>query len=143
MGFFEFEKRWLRSIFDCVIPSGASRVLPEGAADVPLEGFIEDLLAHAPAQFCLGMRACTWAITLAPLLVLGRPKTFHGLSREDQYRVLDVMRSSDIYLVREMPLLFKTIGCLGYGGLPRIQARLDIEPRDATDPEWARRGAKS
>ncbi len=142
MGFFEFEKRWLRSIFNCVIPSGASRVLPEGGADVPLDGFIEDLLEHAPAQFCLGMRACTWAITWAPLVVLGRFRSFHGLSSEEQYRVLDVMRSSNVYLIREMPLLFKTIGCLGYGGLPRIQARLDIEPRDSTDPEWARKGAK-
>ncbi|MGE3675800.1 MAG: hypothetical protein AB7K71_39390, partial [Polyangiaceae bacterium] len=87
MGFFEFEKRWLRSIFNCVIPSGESRVLPEGAADVPMDGFIEDLLSHAPAQFWLGMRACTWAITGAPLIVLGRFMSFHTLTAAEQYRV--------------------------------------------------------
>lgn len=151
MSFFAFERVWLRGIFECVIPSGKSRLLPDGASGVPMAGFIDDLIAHAPAKFLIGLRACTWVVTLAPLLVFMRPRLFHQLTESRRLELLNRMRESDVYLIREMPLLFKTIGCLGYGGVPQIQDRLQIaRPRrpggssgqDDT-PEWARSGAGS
>lgn len=133
-----FEKRWLVSVITCLIPSGASERLPEGAADLPLERFIDDLLAHAPLKFLLGLRACLWVVSLAPCVVLGRLRLFHQLGDEEQLQLLTRFKDSDAYLVREMPLLFKMVGCLAYGGHPRIQARLALEPRDETPPDWAR-----
>lgn len=135
---FAFEKRWLREIFETVIPSGGSRQLPEGAGDVPIDGFVDDLMAHAPQQFRIGLRACTWLVMLSPLFVIGRPATFLALEEADRMRVLERFRDSDVYLLREMPLLFKTIGCLGFCGVPRVQARLGIFPRDEEAPSWAR-----
>jgi hypothetical protein len=41
-------------------------------------------------------------------------------------------------VLREMPLLFKMIGCLGYCGSPEVQAQIGIEPRDEKPAEWAR-----
>jgi len=153
MNFFAFERVWLRGIFACVIPSGASQLLPEGASDVPMAGFIDDLIAHAPAKFLIGLRACVWAVTLAPLLVFLRPRLFHQLTARRQLELLDHMRQSDVYLIREMPLLFKTIGCLGYGGVPEVRDRLGIarprrphqdgsSTRQDDTPEWAGPAAK-
>ena len=135
--FTSFERRWLRLIFETVIPSGSSEVLPEGAADVPMEGFIDDLLQHAPFQFSAGLRACVWLLMFSPPFVLKRPRTFVGLSASERMSLLERLRDNDTYLLRELPLLFKTVGCLGFCGLPRVQARLGIYPRDEQAPSWA------
>jgi hypothetical protein len=133
-----FERRWLRVVFETVL-GGSDERLPVRPSEVPLERFIEDLVASAPAHFVLGLRACLWAVMLAPLFVLGRLRTFIGLSTEERLALLERLGRSDTYVVREMPLLFKTVACLGYCGLPEVQAKIGIQPTDATPPPWARR----
>ena len=135
---FNFERRWLVSVFAVVIPSGADERFPYGAAQAPMGRFVDDLLAHAPLQFVIGLRACLWMVMLSPLFLLGRFRSFLGLEPAAQLAVLERFRTSNIYLVRETPLLFKTVGCLGFCGLPAVQQGLGIHPTDATAPPWAR-----
>jgi hypothetical protein len=135
-----YERRCLAAIFESALPSGACESMPLGAADVALDRFVEDLFRHAPGHFRLGLRACLWLVTFAPTFVLGRFATFVGLSREDRVRLLEALGRSSMYVVREMPLLFKTVACLGFCGLPEVQAGLGISPVDSSPPEWARRG---
>ena len=133
-----FEKRWLLAIFETVVPSGANERLPVGARDAPMDRFVDDLLAHAPAHFSLGLRACIWVLSLSPLFVLGRFGTFASLEPVERIALLKRFSESPNYVIREMPLLFKTVACLGFCGLPDVQSRLGIHPVDATAPEWAR-----
>jgi len=132
------ERRWLLDVFDTVVPAGVTERAPLGAKDVPLARFLDDLFASAPAHFCLGLKACVWFVTFAPLFVLGRFTTFSALSMEERMKLLARLGESDTYVIREMPLLFKTVACLGYCGIPEVQARIGIAPVDATPPEWAR-----
>jgi hypothetical protein len=125
---FEFERRWLVSILEDLVP---------GAAEVPIRRFADDLLAHAPGEFLLGLRLCTWVLMLCPPLVLGRLATYRGLSLGERLSVHARLRESRLYVLRELPLLFKMVGCLGYCGLPEVQAKLGITPRDREPPEWA------
>jgi hypothetical protein len=134
-----FEKRWLLVIFETLVPSGADERFPAGARDAPMDRFIDDLLTHAPMHFCLGLRACLWILTLSPIFVLGKLGTFESLDGGERLALLRRFSSSPNYVIREMPLLFKTVACLGFCGLPDIQSRLGIQPVDATPPEWARR----
>ena len=134
------ELRCLSAVFDAVLPSGASHAIRLGAGDVPLDRFVADLVQHAPAHFRMGLRACIWLVTLAPPLVLGRWRTFVGLSPKERLDLLDRLGRSSTYLVREVPLFFKTVACLGFCGLPEVQAAVGIAPVDASPPEWARRG---
>jgi hypothetical protein len=135
-----FERRWLLSIFETVAPSGADERVPVGAAGVPMDRFLDDLLARAPVHFILGLRACLWVVMLAPLFVLGRFRTFLGLSVPERLALLERLGESPTYVIREMPVLFKTVACLGFCGVPEVQARIGIHPVDATPPAWARRG---
>lgn len=80
---------------------------------------------------------CLWLVVLCPLFVLGVPRTFVSLDAEAKLAVLEKLRHSNIYLVREIPLLFKMIGCLGLCGLPAVHERLGLEPRDTEPPAWA------
>jgi len=135
---YEFERRWLLVVFETVVPSGVDEGMPLGAKDAPMGRFVDDLFRRAPAHFCLGLRACLWVVMFAPPFVLGRLATFVGLREQERLELLAVMGRSDAYLVREMPLLFKTIACLGFCGLPEVQTKVGIFPVDRTLPEWAR-----
>lgn len=141
MKLFRFERRWLLLVFDTVVPSGADERLPFGASDAPMDRFIDDLMDRAPFQFCIGLRVCLWVVMLSPLFLIGHIATFAGLSPVDRARLLTVMGESDRYLIREMPLLFKTVACLGFCGLPEVQRRVGITVVDRSLPEWARGGS--
>lgn len=133
-----FERRWLLRVFEAILPSGADDRLTLGAKDVPMDRFVDDLLVRAPGQVRLGLRLSLWVLVLSPLFVIGRFATFVGLEPADQLRVLDKIGQSDRYLIRELPLLFKTIACMGFCGMPQVHEAVGIEPRDTRPPIWAR-----
>jgi hypothetical protein len=126
---FGFERQWLVGVLEDVVP---------GTREVPLRRFVDDLLAHAPLEFVAGLRACLWLLVLSPPFLLRRMKSYFGLSFEERLAVHARLKSSSSYVIREMPLLFKMLGCLGYCGLPEVQAEIGITPRDSEPAEWAR-----
>lgn len=137
MRLLRFERRQLRAIFEAIVPSGADERLTLGVADIPLDRFIDDLMVHAPTQFRVGLRASLWLIALSPLVVVGRLRFFDGLEDAAKLELLHRLGQSEIYLVRELPLLFKMVACLAFGGMPDVHRQLGIHPTDKTPPPWA------
>jgi hypothetical protein len=137
-----FERRWLVRVFEELLPGGADARLPIGAADVPMDRFVEDLLAHAPLEFTVGLRLCLWIVVLGPIFVARRFRTFFRISPSERMLVLERLSASEVYLVREAPILLKTIACLGFCGLPAVQQSLGIHPTDPSPPTWASKGAR-
>jgi hypothetical protein len=137
---FVFERRWLAAIFAAVLPASDDPRFPEGADRLGVEAYVDALLDGAPRGFARGLRLCTWLLQLAPLLFLRRPVAFTALAPEARAALLERMAASDVYLVRELPMLFKTAACLGLCGLPAVQRRIGIQPLDTIDPDWARAG---
>jgi hypothetical protein len=132
-----FERRWLVRVFEELLPKDADARLPIGAADVPMGRFVDDLLAYAPLEFVTGLRLCLWMVMLAPVIFFRRARTFLSLGPADKTAVLDRLRGSDRYVLREAPILLKTIACLGFCGLPPVQQALGIDPIDTSPPSWA------
>jgi hypothetical protein len=133
-----FERRWLAAIFAAVLPASDDPRFPLGAPELGVERYIDHLMRSAPRGFALGLRVCTWLLQLAPLLVYRRLVGFAGLDAPARSELLERLTRSDAYLIRELPMLFKTAACLGLCGLPALQRRIGIHPVDASDPEWAR-----
>lgn len=131
-----FERRWLLSVFDAIMPAHASPTLPLGAKDLPLDRFVDDLTRISPMQFRLGLRATIWLIALSPWFVLRRATTVSGLSQAERVVLLDRLAVNDIYLVRELPMMLKMLVGLGYCGLPQIQETFEASPRDHWAAEW-------
>jgi hypothetical protein len=129
-----FERRWLVRIFETVLPDGAGLA---GAAAAPMGRFVDDFAGRAPLAAVLGLRLSLWLLMLAPL-ARGRWRTFLGLPTDERLVLLDRLRRSDRYLVREAALLFKVVGCLGFCGLAPVQQRIGISPVDESLPPWAR-----
>jgi hypothetical protein len=131
-----FERRWLLSVFDAILPANASPTLPRGARELPLDRFVDDLTRVSPAQFRLGLRATIWLIALSPWFVLRRATTVAGLSLAERVVLLDRLVVSDHYIVRELPMMLKMLVGLGYCGVPEMQAAFQVKPRDATPADW-------
>ena len=134
------EKRWLLRILDAILPAGADPRLP-GARELPLRGLIDDLDAAAPWTMRFALRAATWIVTWLGPALTGRPRTFGMLDVAERGRVLDELSRSRVYLIRELPLLLKMVGCLGYAALPRVQRAVGLTSVDAEPPAWAREAA--
>jgi hypothetical protein len=135
---FRFERRWLARVFDSLLPPAPESGLP-GARDVPLGRFIDDLLAASPLVSVTGLRAALWLVWLAPLFLHRRLVAFGGLAPAGQNALLDRLRRSDVYLVRQAVTFLKILACLGLCGLGPVQRRLGIHPTDVTPPAWAKK----
>jgi hypothetical protein len=131
-----FERRWLVRVFETVLP--AEPALSAGAAAAPMGRFVDDFVGRAPLPAVLGLRLALWLLMLAPLAG-GRFRTFLGLSPDERLALLDRLRRSDRYLVREAAVLFKVVGCLGFCGLAQVQRRIGIFPVDEAPPPWTGR----
>ncbi len=137
MRLWRFERRWLVEVFQTILPSRADPQLSLGAADLPIDRFIDDLTMHAPRRLVLGLRLALWVVVFSPLVLSRRLRTFFGLGRADRVALLDRLRQSRWYLLRELPVLLKSVACLGYCGHPAVQAQIGIRPIDERPPSWA------
>jgi hypothetical protein len=108
-----------------------------GARDIPLERFVADLLLRAPVIAGIGLRASLWIVTLAPL-ARGRLRLFASLAPEERAPLLETLARSPVHLLREVPVLLKTLACLGYCGVPEVQRQVGIEPAPSVPPRWMR-----
>lgn len=132
-----FEESWLLSIFEAILPSAAHPRVSLGASDVPMRAFVRELMTSAPAQTALGVRAATWVVTFAPLLILKRFRLFGSLSPALRASVLSRMAQADFYPIRELPMLLKMMACMGYAALPEVRDQIGIAATDRTLPTWA------
>jgi len=130
------ERYWLCVVFAAVYPSNAHTQLTLGSDDVPMQDFITDLFAHAPGRALLGLRAALWFVMLCPLFVIARPKVFSRLTLDERVEVLDRLGRNRFYVLREIPMLFKTIGGLGYAAMPAVQRQVGIPTDGHHDPSW-------
>lgn len=132
------EQRWFVAMVEAILPSSASKAMPFGARDVPLGAFLHDFLRHAPFKIVLGLRATLLLIWIAPVFMAGVRRTFMGLDAPGREAAILRMRKSDTYVIRELPVLLKTIGCMAVLGVPGAQRALGLAAVDTTPPDWAR-----
>ncbi len=137
---FGVERRLARQIFEAILPSGRDGRLDELAHHAPLEGYLAELFRTAPLRVCLGFRLLLWCVALSPPVSIFRFTTFGRLSPGERLGVLRTLKTSRIYLVREIPLFFKAFACFGALASPATQRALLLEPHDDAPPPWARAG---
>ncbi len=116
------------SLLEVIVPSGTNERLPLGARDVPVEPFLDDAFKATPLDFRIGFRMCLWVVMLSPLFVLRRFKLAANLTRKERLSLLERFAASDVYLLREMPVMFKVVLGFAYCRVPEVQQALGIEP---------------
>lgn len=131
-----FERRWFRLIAESVFPGNADARLTMGAGDLPLERFLIGIWRRAPLQMRLALRAALWIVTLSPLLVIGCWRCFPSLTPAERLTHLRKLAQSRTYLLRELPLLLKTVICMAVCGHPRLQRQAGITGYVGSTPDW-------
>jgi hypothetical protein len=109
-------------------------LLPPEALELPLVGFQIWVERLAPARVAWGLRGVLLYLRLRCLLA-GRP---WGRRRVTEHRALfEEMRTSSVYLIREMPVMLKALGAFAAFGHPDTQRAFGL-PVDTSPPFWAR-----
>lgn len=116
------------SLLEVIVPSGTTDRLPLGARDVPVKLFLDDAFKATPRDFTVGFRLCLWVVMLSPFFVLRRFKLAANLKRDERLELLERFAASDVYLLREMPVMFKVVLGFAYCRVPEVQRALGIEP---------------
>jgi hypothetical protein len=113
-----FELACAKDAFVTIFPG------PDGVASMDIEGYVQDTLARIPLEPVLGIRAAIWIVALAPLFILRRFRTLHGIAPSDRELVLVALATSPYYAVRQLVLALKALAALLYAGSPIVRARI-------------------
>lgn len=125
----------VRNVAAAVVPAGADPQLPRGAGSDEVVGVVALQIERAPLQAGLGFRAAFSFVHMAPLLILGRPRTLKRLSPADADRYMQRLESHRSYLVRQTFLLVKTAVAIAYMGQGDQRGRLGAYQLDALGSE--------
>lgn len=118
------ELRWAKAAFSAIFPHVDGGVMPIGICDLDLEEFLRKLFARVPLEPALGMRVAIWIVAFAPIFVLRRMTTIHGLTPPDRERVVSSLVASPIYAVRQLVVALKAIGAMLYAAAPAVRERM-------------------
>ena len=105
------DRRWRDEVLQAILPPHAHGVRGGRPVD-RIETFWHRFQETAPPMLRWGLRAAVWTVTLSPLLVLGRVRSFGGLSHEERDRCLVRAHGSRIYLLRQALETLKVVACL-------------------------------
>ena len=119
-----FEHAWANAAFDTIYPAPPVSTLPHGIASMHPARFFDDVLGSIPLEQSLGLRMTLWMIALAPLFTIRRLGTIASISPEDRVRVLEVLITSRIYVVRQLAMSFKAIATLLYAQSDLVRAAM-------------------
>ena len=118
------ERRWRDALCAAMIPRADGGALP-GVDAIDTSAFWDEVDRAAPELLRFGFRASVWALSLSPLVLIGKPTTFAHLAPADRDRVLGKVAGSRLYLVRQLPLTVKLMACFAYLRDDDVRARVE------------------
>ncbi len=98
--------------------------MPIGICDLDLDAFLRGTFERVPREPALGLRVAIWIVAFAPIFVLHRASTIHGLTPSERERVVGALMVSRIYAVRQLVVALKAIGAMLYAAAPAVRARM-------------------
>ncbi|MBI3073057.1 MAG: hypothetical protein HYY84_13165 [Deltaproteobacteria bacterium] len=121
-----FERRWMTTIFETILPQNAHPALRVGARDLDLEPFYDSYVERLPRRLKRDLRLIVWVLTWFPLFFIGLPLPLPWLSEKNRARYLEKVAMSRVYLLRQGILLLKSTIGLVYFRDPRVRSVLEI-----------------
>jgi hypothetical protein len=137
-----FERGWAATIARGLVPAGTL----DGALDgIDLGARYAEECALSPWYAALLFRSSLWLTWLAPLWMLGRPRSFGGLDAEAQVAMLERLLKHRVYTVRMAGMFLKLAICTLLLGdestLAQIGAYRLAPPQALTPPAALKRSA--
>lgn len=131
-----WETAFLVDVYRTLLPSGAHPRLTLGAADMPLVPFTERWLRSVPWEARLGFRIALRLLAIAPLLTFTGLKPLRALDDVARIAVLERLSRHRVYLLRELPVIVKTVACTGYCAHPAVRRAIGFDDHLEGPPDW-------
>jgi hypothetical protein len=107
-----------------------------------IEAYLERTFQAIPLEPAVGIRIAIWIVALAPLFVLGRVVTIHGLSKPDREKVVARLVMSPIYAVRQLVIALKAVAALLYASDREVRTAM-LAPKQAPPIALSRKPEKT
>ncbi len=128
---FAFEAQWFTWICAAIFPEPPRGPFPLAITSLEPARLYARICAQARLDHHLTLRGALWIVALvAPLVVLGRLRTFGGLTVQEREGVLSGMTESPHYLLRQLAFLMKAQAGQVYCAHEIVRRRLtETSPR--------------
>lgn len=137
MKLWRFEQRWMGDVLDTMLPSQRGDLIPTTDPDSErVTTFFDSFLARAPFDAGIGVRAAIWIITFGTIFWRLKLRTFGRLPLEERVQFLHTLAQSDIYVLREIPTLVKTVGCFALFSEKHTHIALGSQTHSGRPPLW-------
>jgi hypothetical protein len=132
------ENAWASATLGAIFP-GSRETGFASIARMDVRNFLGEVMGSIPFKAALGLRVAVWVIALAPLFVIHRAATIHGLEPAARERVVTALSASRSYVLRSLVMMLKTFGAMLYAGDDRVRERLGLHAVDVAAPVRAPR----
>ena len=129
----KFERRWARVLFSAIVPGGLHEDVPEGAGDLGAVDTLNDLYTRSSVLGAIGFRGGLWLCWFLPLFVVGRFRTFGGLTVEQRDAFLQKLYIHRAYTLRQLLFLMRMVACTGYFRDTSARKAFNVYYSDAVD----------
>lgn len=107
----------------------ATALVPRLEGSAPAESpdhlrVLDDFFRRQTRAKRLGLHIAFVAFEYGPVVILGKFRRFSKLSEEDREDYFGRWYSSRFYLVRQLSMLIKTVGLLGWSGHPQTRYKI-------------------
>lgn len=126
------ERRIAAATFEAILPSNSTENLALGAADVDMDGFIDDVIETYPPNLAFGIKALLHLLNITALIRTGW--SYAALPLEKRQTHFERWYGSRIYVMRQAATTIKTLAALGFLGFPEVQAELGYIKNRAVSP---------
>lgn len=123
-----FERAWTDAAWGAIFPAppaGYDRPhLVHGIEDQQPGRYLDEVLQIIPFEQMVGLRLTLWVVAFAPLFALKKLATIATLGLADRVRVMEIMITSESYLVRQMATGFKAVATMLYARSKAIRSQM-------------------
>lgn len=123
-----FERGWTDAAWGAIFPappSGYDRPhLVHGIEEQQPGRYLDEVLQIIPFEQMVGLRLTLWVVAFAPLFALKKLATIASLGLADRVRVMEIMITSESYLVRQMATGFKAVATMLYARSKAIRSQM-------------------
>lgn len=123
-----FERAWTDAAWGAIFPAppaGYDRPhLVHGIEDQQPGRYLDEVLQIIPFEQMVGLRLTLWVVAFAPLFALKKLATIATLALPDRVRVMEIMITSESYLVRQMATGFKAVATMLYARSRAIRSQM-------------------
>ncbi len=140
MKLLSFEIHWMELWFKALLPHQNDTFLT-GVDTLPLDAYIRDYFSHTPEGSSIGVRLASFVLAFLCFFRFFKPLS--KLTREERGAYLTRVSTSNVYLLRELPMLLKITAFMAWDAQESVHRQLGVIGPMGPPAVWLESGERS